>query len=186
MKEYHLICCGCKSPYVSKWRPKNNVWYCNKSCANHFNHRRHLEGKCHTCGLPTSSSRRYCPPCFIAYKNSRKVETKIKKKIYTREAVRSYLQRSKENSIQYMGGKCQLCGYNKYNGALQFHHVNEAEKSFTISGKCMSFDRVKAELKKCVMVCANCHGEIHGGLVPKKILLEKMVGPRGIKPRSAD
>lgn len=63
-------------------------------------------------------------------------------------------------SIAYKGGKCQCCGYNKYVGALEFHHINSEEKDFGISAKGCSWKRVKEELDKCI--CANCHREIHG------------------------
>ena len=52
-----------------------------------------------------------------------------------------------------MGGKCFVCGYDKCVGALQFHHKNPNEKDFTISGKTLSFDRLKNEVDKCMLVC---------------------------------
>lgn len=71
-------------------------------------------------------------------------------------------------SIAYKGGKCQCCGYNKYVGALEFHHINSEEKDFGISAKgyTRSWERVKEELDKCILVCANCHREIHGNIIP--------------------
>lgn len=80
-----------------------------------------------------------------------------------REKIKSYVRRLKEQSIEYKGGKCQCCGYNKYNGSLHFHHIKN--KSFSISGKSISFERLKPELDKCILVCANCHGEIHGNII---------------------
>lgn len=70
-------------------------------------------------------------------------------------------------SIAYKGGKCQCCGYNKYVGALEFHHINSEEKDFGISAKgyTRSWKRVKEELDKCILVCANCHREIHAGVI---------------------
>ena len=59
-----------------------------------------------------------------------------------------------------------ICGYNKYIGALEFHHVT-GDKLFDIGGKgyTRSWETVKAELDKCILVCSNCHKEIHGLLV---------------------
>lgn len=74
--------------------------------------------------------------------------------------------RLKEMLIKSKGGGCQLCGYNKHNSGLDFHHVNEEEKEFGISGKVLSKERAINEVKKCVLVCRNCHSEIHGGLHP--------------------
>jgi len=72
----------------------------------------------------------------------------------------------KLKSIEYMGGKCQFCGYSKCVNSLDFHHKDPLQKSFNISaGKCYNFDKLKLELDKCILVCRNCHGEIHGGLL---------------------
>lgn len=76
-------------------------------------------------------------------------------------------QRSfKEKLVKYKGGYCEKCGYNKYIGALEFHHLDPTQKDFNISyGKGYSFnDKIKKELDKCILVCANCHREIHGEL----------------------
>lgn len=63
--------------------------------------------------------------------------------------------------VEYKGGCCQNCGYKKSIGALEFHHINPDDKDFTISGKSYSFERLKKEVDKCVLVCSNCHIEIH-------------------------
>lgn len=56
------------------------------------------------------------------------------------------------------------CGYNRYPGALEFHHRDPKEKDFTISSRAhLTFDeRVKQELDKCDLLCSNCHRERHG------------------------
>lgn len=75
----------------------------------------------------------------------------------------------KQMAIDYKGGCCQIkdCGYNKYNGALEFHHLDPNEKDFNIGAmKSYTFgDKVKKELDKCILVCSNCHREIHGGII---------------------
>lgn len=65
-----------------------------------------------------------------------------------------------------MGGCCQICGYDKYVGALQFHHLDPNEKDFSLSktGRTYVWDDVKKELDKCICLCANCHAEVHAGL----------------------
>ena len=70
-------------------------------------------------------------------------------------------KRKKIELVKYKGGKCERCGYDKTYEALQFHHINPSEKDFTISGKSYSLERLKKEVDKCIMVCANCHIEIH-------------------------
>lgn len=69
----------------------------------------------------------------------------------------------KELAVGYKGGCCSRCGYDKYIGALEFHHLDPKEKDFGIAGKGItrSFEKLKIELDKCILVCANCHREIH-------------------------
>jgi transposase len=68
--------------------------------------------------------------------------------------------------IEEAGGRCVSCGYDRYLGALQFHHVDPGEKDFALSGKGLtrSLARVRKEAKKCVLLCANCHAEVEGGV----------------------
>lgn len=65
--------------------------------------------------------------------------------------------------MEYKGSKCQLCDYNKYPGALEFHHLDPNEKDFNISkARLLSFNlEIKKELDKCILLCANCHREVH-------------------------
>jgi len=59
-------------------------------------------------------------------------------------------------------GACVICGYARCAGALQFHHVDPAQKSFALSraGVTRSVARARAEAAKCVVLCANCHAEV--------------------------
>lgn len=73
---------------------------------------------------------------------------------------------SKKMAVEYKGGKCMFCGYNKYHGSMHFHHTDPTKKDFNISDfKTYDFEKIKRELDKCFLVCSNCHGEIHGGLL---------------------
>lgn len=80
-------------------------------------------------------------------------------------------------AVAYKGGKCQVCGYNKCVGALEFHHINSEEKDFGVSAKgyTRSWDKVREEIDKCVLVCANCHREIHAGIItcPTEIIRDE-------------
>jgi DNA replicative helicase MCM subunit Mcm2 (Cdc46/Mcm family) len=69
----------------------------------------------------------------------------------------------KQKSLDYKGNSCQLCGYDKCQEALVFHHLNTGKKGFAISveGYTRSWEKIKRELDKCILVCANCHAEIH-------------------------
>ena len=79
------------------------------------------------------------------------------------EAVSKRRKTLRAKAIEYKGGKCKKCGYNKCPAALDFHHRDPSTKSFGISSKGMtrSFEKIKEELDKCDLICANCHREIH-------------------------
>lgn len=82
------------------------------------------------------------------------------KKCKNKATVDSMRHRRKQDAVNYLGGKCSVCGYNKCLGALDFHHVNPDEKDFALSGK-TKWEDMKKELDKCVLLCANCHREHH-------------------------
>ena len=66
--------------------------------------------------------------------------------------------------VEYKGGKCAECGYDKCDGALQFHHINEKDKDFTLSKikpNTMPMTELYSEADKCVLLCANCHAKKH-------------------------
>lgn len=68
----------------------------------------------------------------------------------------------KKRAVEYLGGKCIDCGYNKCIAALEFDHINPALKEFQISGnRGFKWETVQKELDKCVLRCANCHRERH-------------------------
>jgi transposase len=90
-----------------------------------------------------------------------KEEYLIKRKKDQSRSVVSWRQRTKIKLAEYKGGCCQACNYNKSIGALEFHHIDSNEKDFSISAKSYSFDRLKKEVDKCILVCSNCHIEIH-------------------------
>jgi 5-methylcytosine-specific restriction endonuclease McrA len=74
--------------------------------------------------------------------------------------------------IEEAGGSCVRCGYDRFVGALQFHHVDPAEKSFGVAqkGATIGIDSLRAEAAKCIVLCANCHAEVehgNGGLALK-------------------
>jgi hypothetical protein len=72
----------------------------------------------------------------------------------------------KQLAIEYLGGRCSSCGYNKCNDALDFHHTDPTVKEFGISAKGITraWKSVKQELDKCVLLCSNCHRELHANI----------------------
>ncbi len=89
---------------------------------------------------------------IIAYAN--------KKDLYKNQ-IKRWIDR-KHKAISYLGGRCSSCGYDKFYGALEFHHKNPLEKDHEWGKlRLKSWDKVLAELDKCVLLCANCHREEH-------------------------
>jgi len=75
--------------------------------------------------------------------------------------------------VAYKGGCCILCGYNRCIDALDLHHLDASQKEFGISsgGLTRSWEKIAAEADKCILVCANCHREIHAGAVqPEQVI----------------
>lgn len=88
--------------------------------------------------------------------------TDEERKIKNYEKVKSHRQKIKEKAIEYKGGKCEKCGYDKCKWVFDFHHLNPEEKDFGISRySVLAWEKVKKELDKCIMLCANCHRELH-------------------------
>ena len=82
------------------------------------------------------------------------------------EAVTERRRRVKQVLVREAGGACRICGYRRYLGALEFHHVDSASKRFSLShrGVARSLDKARAEASKCVLLCANCHVEVEAGI----------------------
>ncbi len=90
-----------------------------------------------------------------------------------------YRRKNKAKAVEYKGGKCQVCNYNKDITVLSFHHVDKEDKLFGISsdsGLNKSWDKISAELDKCVLLCNNCHAEEHATEIIEnnKLSYEKM------------
>lgn len=76
--------------------------------------------------------------------------------------------RTKSEYRERFGAKCQVCGYDKCQNALHFHHINPSEKKFAISDSLRitrTKEEIDNEINKCILVCANCHTEIHANLI---------------------
>lgn len=68
----------------------------------------------------------------------------------------------KKKAIELMGGKCCKCGYCKNTAALDFHHIDPSKKEYDWNKlRLRSWDSIIKELKKCLLVCKNCHAELH-------------------------
>jgi hypothetical protein len=84
------------------------------------------------------------------------------------EGVKRWRRTTKNRIVEAFGGKCCVCGYNKCNDALILHHLDPAQKEYSISAisraSALSWDTIIKELRKCIMMCSNCHKEVHAGI----------------------
>lgn len=115
-----------------------------------------IEKQCILCGqsfMANVYSRQYCFNCCPSG-------------LKPADALRYKKRALKHKLIEYKGGKCERCGYNKCEGALQFHHIDPTLKEFTLShinlnDTNFAFEKVINEIDKCELLCANCHAEQH-------------------------
>jgi transposase len=82
------------------------------------------------------------------------------------EAVARRRRNVKQTLVDEAGGACVACGYSRCVAALEFHHLEPAEKKFSLShrGVTRSMARARAEAGKCVLLCSNCHAEVEAGV----------------------
>ena len=83
------------------------------------------------------------------------------------EQVSRHRRTIKETLVMEAGGACALCGYQRCLSALEFHHLDRSQKRLHISqnGVTLSVAEVRAEVRKCVLLCSNCHAEVESGIV---------------------
>lgn len=101
--------------------------------------------------------RTQCNECWKQY------EKKYKKKNRSK-ITKNKKQRIKQNKIrciEYLGGGCKICGYNKSIRALTFHHISREDKIAGIATMLdHKWENLKCELNKCILLCFNCHMEM--------------------------
>ena len=99
---------------------------------------------------------------YPRYSHGRKGEFLAECKTCFRVRMGQRHQRHKLALVQEYGGKCIICGYNKEPRILNFHHKDPKTKSFGLAKKCSSnLSVLRAEAKKCILLCPNCHAELH-------------------------
>lgn len=102
------------------------------------------------------------------YNNFYKKENKGTSRDYVpKEYYRNKRFEVKKYIVDYKGGKCEICGYSKSLRALEFHHKDPSEKDFNISKFLKIDEKVLNELEKCMLVCSNCHAELHDNNLKK-------------------
>ncbi len=189
-----MICLNCQQKTLN---PK----FCSKSCSasytNKIKPKRKVEGICVHCKKSIPSRKSFCSKnCLILLKLEKsKFKCCSMCKINFKNTTENFYKRGKENILQsyckkcynkktserqreakkYMvkklGEKCIICGYDKCLSSLTFHHLDAAEKEYSLSsGKLFNKNKIDKELEKCILACRNCHGEIHAGLHPQYLI----------------
>lgn len=143
---------------------KTTKKYCSNNCMNAARRQRRAE-KISKNGSPYGQQKKLCLICgkeFIpktSAANNRQCcyecmpdGTQLTRGMFLAKIKESY------------GGKCIRCGYDKCIKALEFHHLNPLEKDFTISNDHFKLSDVIKEVKKCILLCSNCHKELHDNL----------------------
>ena len=96
---------------------------------------------------------------------------------------------AKDQLVRAAGGRCVLCAYDRCLGALQFHHTDRKTKLFGLAmkGRTMSFEKLLAEARKCVLLCANCHAEVERGVteIPSEVLRDAWRDDGNLSARAA-
>ena len=99
----------------------------------------------------------------VRFKMAATKRTYSARREYIIKAVRKRRKKIREMAVAYKGGKCERCSYDRVVEVLEFHHRDPSQKDFGISekGYTRSWERVRREIDKCALLCANCHRELH-------------------------
>jgi len=174
-----MICPSCHKSFVPKTK---NQKQCCKGCTNAIFHKKHPEKQfeysqrwyykqpllCHFCNKPIPLEIRKAGLRFCS-EECRKAQSKLNQK-KCRLKKRTLLEQYKLES------GCVRCGYNLCAAALDFHHVNPKDKECGLNQCHWSphSKKMKEELKKCILLCKNCHAEIHAGIPFNANALERV------------
>ena len=153
--------CGCSQSTVKYWLEKYGLKTQHKQY-NKGGYRKEIRDRVGKTGIAFNC--KYCgetdPEKFMILTKDRVSYSRCKKchNIYTIERFR----KNKEKAVEYKGGKCQKCGYDKCMDALDFHHIDPSLKDPHFDRfKARNFEKTKRELDKCMLLCSNCHREVH-------------------------
>ena len=135
-----------------------------KACNNEFSASVIIDGKKHNL-----QNRLFCLVCSPYGKhntskcvNIPKEERQKNWKRNNSDYVLANRRRYKQKLFQYMGGKCDKCGYDKpIMAAYAFHHKNPLEKDYALSKFHRKWEIAKKEVEKCTLLCVRCHAEEH-------------------------
>lgn len=140
MTKPNCVCCICGKPIYRIPSRINDHPLCSYSCRN-----RYFSGE----------------KSFI-WKGGADGKEERRRSFQGREKEKIRKVARKQRAIEMLGGACSKCGYNKCIAALEFHHTDPSTKTSAIKELAMmSWVKIANEAKKCVLLCANCHREVH-------------------------
>lgn len=88
--------------------------------------------------------------------------------------LKEWRRNTKQKLVEALGSCCQICTYNKCNQVLELHHIDSDEKDFHMSQmNRQSWDKIKIEASKCILLCANCHREVHANVTPLPTVFQR-------------
>ena len=97
------------------------------------------------------------------------------------ERVKAWRRETKSAIVNGFGGKCCVCGYDKCHDALDIHHLDPTKKTMSIGGvraNPKKWELIKEEMDNCVLLCANCHREVHAEIVAIPTTAPKFTGDK--------
>lgn len=159
-----LICQNCNKEFEAKRKDQK---YCCGACGKQASRKRISQGisscekKCCKCGKDftiksNAYNRLYCYDCVPQSINDNGAERR---------------RMIKKWALEYKGNHCSVCDYDKCIEALDFHHLDPSQKEFQLSDRNLSSDwqLIQSELDKCVLLCSNCHRELHAGFLALEV-----------------
>jgi hypothetical protein len=150
---------------VSCGRKKCNICGIIKPVSEYFRYRKNYRGGCKSCNYKKNKEIRDSKTPQQRSVYWKKFWSKKENRDRKYKATKKRLERIKQQSVDYLGGKCSVCGYGKCIKALEFHHKDPKIKEKSLNNGAInrrrSFLSNKKELDKCVLLCSNCHREAH-------------------------
>ena len=157
------ICVICNKEFEAI---KSTKKYCSKECENAARRIKYKKAKEN--GLDPHKMGMQEKECLICRKKFTPKSASANKRSCCYDCMPEGKQLTRSDFLNLLrnkyGGKCQKCGYNNYLGALDFHHIDPTQKDFTIGNRDFKLEDCINEIKKCILLCSNCHKELHAGL----------------------
>lgn len=162
-------CNKCQKPFPNKLEINGKIHNLQnrKYCVECSPFGKHNTKKIHLSKEKQSKDQKFCTICKTQkqtnefYKRRSNSDPSPYCKICTNLQTVKRQQKNKILAVEYKGGKCIDCGYNKCIAALEFHHLDPNTKDPSINLVFGSFEKIKIELDKCVLLCCRCHRERH-------------------------